>query len=283
MGYTETFMDNATYGASDLNGLIKKLSAQGISVEFENILNDGANYTPSDLNSLIQAIAADGVTKDSCKVIMSGGSAKVTEGTIVFGNGSTITVDSAGVVLPVTAGVKNYVYAISKPDLNHNYLKCETSAPTGDYVMLAEVENGVATDKRKFAASKFVAGYNMHEVFHIEKRYSLPGSTKDWMLTDTLPVHRSDYKKVLFRNNKYDLNSIENHGYVIDVIWDLETGTCAYGGYQNGKLTDRIKTFHVNYMDAFIKFVKDGMNIQIYSWANQSGGGYNADFTIEVC
>lgn len=281
MGYTETFMDNATYGASDINGIIQKLSTQGISIEFEDILNDGVSYTPSDLNQLFAAIVSDGVTKDSCRVVMSDGNAKVSAGTIVFADGSTLTVDSAGVVLTVTPGVKNYVYAITQPSLNHNYLKCETTAPTGDYVMLAEVENGVVTDKRKFAASKFVAGYNMHETFHISKTYTHEIS-EGWKIIDTISVKKSDYKRVLFRNNNWSYNLIENHGLAVDVIWDLETGTCSYGGRQTNTLTDQIKTYHVNYMDCFIKFVRDGLNIQIYGRSTGSGS-YGADFTIELC
>lgn len=298
MGYTESFMDNATYGASDINGIIKKLSTQGISVEFEDILNDGVSYTPSDLNQLFAAIASEGVTKDSCRVLLSDGNAKVSSGTIIFAGGSTITVDSAGVVLTVTPGVKNYVYAISQPSLNHNYLKCETTAPTGDYVMLAEVENGVVTDKRKFAASKFVAGYNMHEIFTISKSYTAPiaddiVNPTNWRLVDTIAVKKSDYKKCLFKNT--DAAYASEDRVPIDAIWDLDTGTCGYGGIMGLQdrpyLTERIRVY--NYTTTtkssgfFIKFVRNGLNIDVYACAAGTGTSDDVsrivNYTIELC
>ena len=298
MGYTQSFMDNATYGASDINGIIQKLSTQGISIEFEDILNDGVSYTPSDLNQLFAAIVSDGVTKDSCRVVMSDGNAKVSAGTIVFADGSTLTVDSAGVVLAVTTGVKNYVYAIAQPSLNHNYLKCETTAPTGDYVMLAEVENGVVTDKRKFAASKFVAGYNMHEVITISKAYTAPIANDtvnptNWHLVDTIPVKKSDYKKCLFKNNNASYLNVDR--MPIDTVWNLDTGKCGYGGEFGAQampyLTDRIRVYSysssVKSSGFYLKFVKNGLNIEVYTVA--SGTGESSDvsrsvnYTIELC
>ena len=294
MGYTETFMDNATYGANDINGIIKKLSTQGISIEFDDILNDGVSYTPSDLNQLFAAIVSDGVTKDSCRVMMNDGNAKVSAGTIVFADGSTLTVDSAGVVLTVTQGVKNYVYAITQPSLNHNYLKCETTAPTGDYVMLAEVENGVVTDKRKFAASKFVAGYNMHEVFNVNKSYTAPYwddaiNPTNWRLVDTIPVKKSDYKKCLFKNN--DATYLNTEDTPIEVIWDLDTESCGYGGslgYQERPYSnDRIRIYRYSNSTVgsgfYIKFVRNGSNIEVYSISSSNSSSRTVNYTIELC
>ena len=298
MGYTQSFMDNATYGASDINGIIKKLSTQGISVEFEDILNDGVSYTPSDLNQLFAAIVSDGVTKDSCRVVMSDGNAKVSSGTIVFADGSTLTVDSAGVLLTVTQGVKNYVYAIAQPSLNQNYLKCEATAPTGDYVMLAEVENGVLTDKRKFATSKFVAGYNMHEVITISKTYTAPiannnSNPTNWSLVDTISVKKSDYKKCLFKNNNASYLNVDRTP--IDTVWDLETGKCGYGGefgtQEMAYITDRIRVYSysssVKSSGFYLKFVKNGLNIEVYAVASGTGGSSDVsrsvNYTIELC
>lgn len=298
MGYTQSFMDNATYGASDINGIIKKLSTQGISVEFEDILNDGVSYTPSDLNQLFAAIVSDGVTKDSCRVVMSDGNAKVSSGTIVFADGSTLTVDSAGVLLTVTQGVKNYVYAIAQPSLNQNYLKCEATAPTGDYVMLAEVENGVLTDKRKFATSKFVAGYNMHEVITISKTYTAPiannnSNPTNWSLVDTISVKKSDYKKCLFKNNNASYLNVDRTP--IDTVWDLETGKCGYGGefgtQEMPYITDRIRVYSysssVKSSGFYLKFVKNGLNIEVYAVASGTGGSSDVsrsvNYTIELC
>ena len=285
MGYTETFMDNAIYGASDINGIIKKLSTQGISIEFEDILNDGVSYTPSDLNQLFAAIVSDGVTKDSCRVVLSGENINVSEGTIVFSDGSTITVDSSGVLLPVTAGAKNYVYAVSEPSLNRNSLKCGTSAPTGDYVMLAEVENGVVTDKRKFAASKFVAGYNMHEIFTMNKYYTVIRRSREWQLVDTISVKKSDYKKILYHNNGISYTRIEK--IPIDVIWDLDTLTCGYGGQG---LTDKIVARNNSGYELFVKFERNGLNIDVYAYTNIPVAvsdpvdvTLDVNFTIELC
>ena len=279
MAYTESFMDNATYGASDINGIIQKLSTQGISVEFEDILNDGTNYTPSDLNKLYSAIVSSGVTKDGCKVVMSEGNAKVSAGTIVFADGSTLTVDNSGVVLTVAPGVKNYVYAVAQPSLNHNYLKCEVTEPTGDYVMLAEVLNGIVTDKRKFAASKFVAGYNMHEKFTISKSYTVIRRSSDWQLVDTIAVKKSDYKKALYHNNTSSYRNIDK--LPIDAIWDLDTKTCGYGG--GAGLTDKIIVRYSANTTLYIKFERDGLKINVYAYVSMGVAASDpTDVTLDV-
>lgn len=285
MAYTGGFYDNATYGADDVNGIIKKMSTQGISVEFEDILNDGVSYTPSDLNDLFEAIVSDGVTKDSCKVVMSGGNAKVMAGTIIFSNGSFLTVDNEGVTLPVTAGVKNYVYAYADMSLNNSYIKCETAAPTGDYVMLAEVENGTVTDKRKFAASKFVAGYNMHETFTVNKSYTVTRRSSEFELVDTIAVRKSDYKKVLYHNVGVSWSTIEK--IPIDAIWDLDTLTCGYGGE---RFTDRIIANTITGGYFCVRFERSGLNINVYALVNVPTSTSDPEkytstvnFTIELC
>lgn len=160
MGYSACYLDNKTYGAEDLNRTVSQLVTGGVADPF----TDGLPYNLTKLNDVIYSISSDGVVPDGvstlkCTINTSAKTVTIAPGTAFFQNGSTITVDVDGVVLPYTAGTVNYVYVQADESLNVISPACSTTAPSGDYVMLAEISaTGVLTDKRKYAQGK-VPGY----------------------------------------------------------------------------------------------------------------------------
>ncbi len=178
MGYKYSFVDNAEYGATDVNDAIKKLVSAGV----EDPFTDGLPYNASKLNDVIYAVASDGVVPESNITLKCSISANeentvlVNPGTAFFANGSTITIDSEGEKLTYTPGVVNYVYLLASPSENRNYPVCSTTAPSGDFVMLAEITtDGTLTDKRKYAKGK-LPGYcsNFNTTMHYKKILELP-------------------------------------------------------------------------------------------------------------
>lgn len=159
MSYKYSFSDNAEYGASDVNGLVSRLVSSGVADVFSN----GVAYNASALNGIVQAVYTAGVVPDNVDTLkvtkQSDGVVTIAPGLAFFADGSTIEVTAAE-TLAYETGVKNYVYL--KQDLaaqNRNYPVCASGAPTGDYVLLAEIAaDGTVTDKRTYAKGK-VPGY----------------------------------------------------------------------------------------------------------------------------
>ena len=157
--YKYRFSDNSEYGAEDLNSLVSSLVSSGVSDPFE----DGKPYNASILNSIVSSVYTSGVVPSDVTTLQvskkSSGVVQIAPGMAFFADGSTLTVTSAE-ELSYTAGSKHYVYL--KQDLtaqNRSYPACTTTAPTGDFVLLAEIgADESVTDKRSYAKGK-VPGY----------------------------------------------------------------------------------------------------------------------------
>ena len=149
MGYESSFLPNKIYGATDINNRLKKYVTSGVADPFVN----GVPYNAGKLNDLTNPLATAGVVPSTdlgCKVTINTTEKTVTilSGVCFFDSGTAIEIDASGVTLPYTAGQKNYVYV--KSDLVANKVEpyCTTDAPTGDYVLLAEVSESEA-DRQK--------------------------------------------------------------------------------------------------------------------------------------
>ncbi|MFA7636783.1 MAG: hypothetical protein WCX81_03365 [Monoglobales bacterium] len=162
MAYSYDFKDNIVYGADDINAIRTSILTKGVIEE----------------------------AADSLKVVSYNGGVKVLEGQAIFADGCRISVDGSGVEREIASGVKSNVY------LNNNRLAgvCEviasTQAPEGDYVLLAEVdEGGIITDKREYAqlktadSERYVESFSAE--FDINNTPGSPGASKAVTLPKT--------------------------------------------------------------------------------------------------
>jgi len=194
MSYKYSFSDNAEYGATDVNGIVQRLVASGVADPF----TDGAAYNASKLNDVIHAVYDPGVVPEDVNTLkvtkQSDGVVTIAPGLAFFADGSTIEVTAAE-TLSYEAGVKNYVYL--KQDLaaqNRNYPVCASGAPTGDYVLLAEIAaDGTVTDKRTYAKGK-VPGYqsNANVCMVSEQMVTLENKTAKF----TIDMGTNNYSQV---------------------------------------------------------------------------------------
>lgn len=158
MAYEYSFMDNQVIGVDHLNKLAKRFVASGIADPFAN----GVPYNVSKINDIVKANGTSGVVPNSIATLRvtktNGNTVSINTGTAFFANGSTIDVTSPE-SLNFTPGVKNYIYLKSDMAQNKNYPACTTAQPTGDCVLLAEIDYaGTVTDKRVYAKGK-LPGY----------------------------------------------------------------------------------------------------------------------------
>ncbi len=165
MSYKFSFADNGVYGADDINKITKRLVTSGVEDSFEN----GVPYNLSALNEAGTLLYTNGVvpeTVSTLKVVTGSGenTILINPGTAFFNDGSIIEIEVGGHELSFTAGVKNYVYL--KNDLiskNASYPECSVYAPSGDFVLLAEIEeDGTIKDKRTYAMGK-LPGYQSNQ------------------------------------------------------------------------------------------------------------------------
>lgn len=160
MAYKYSFADNEIYSAEDLNAITRRLVTSGI----EDSFTDGVAYNVSRFNEQGKLLYTSGIVPENCmtlKVAADGeGKILINPGKAFFDDGAFIEIEAGGESLSYVSEARNYVY-LKNDLLNSNvcYPCCTTDEPTGDYVLLAEIdETGVISDKRAYAKGR-LPGY----------------------------------------------------------------------------------------------------------------------------
>ena len=150
MAYKCSFLDNETYIAQDVNDIFARITLGGV------VFTD-TGYTFGDLNNAQSETVTGGVTRDtnSCRVIKSGDTYKISKGACFMNDGSAIIFDEDGQELEITDGVVNYVYLMRNAVANSIDIVVSEFAGDDDAIPLAEIDdNGVVYDRRKYAKAK---------------------------------------------------------------------------------------------------------------------------------
>lgn len=217
MSYKFSFADNEVYSATDVNNITKRLVTSGVADSF----SDGAAYNVSQFNELGKLLYTAGVVSKDCNTL------KVTKandteilinpGTAFFNDGAVIEIEAGGESLPFVFGSKNYVYLKNMLlDENRCYPCVSVNEPTGDFVLLAEIdENGKITDKRTYAMGK-LPGYQSvaGNVLRIKESISM---TK-------VSNYRSEGSKT------FDIGN-NNYEYILSYVKDDKHGNSCLGIY----------------------------------------------------
>lgn len=210
MGYKFSFLDNKEYSADDINAITRRLVTVGVADSFVN----GTPYNTTKINDVIKAISHSGVVPEvvtACKVVaVDDNNIQISEGLAFFESGTSIEIDSGGVILQFVGGVKNYVYVKSNLAANTIAPYCSVEAPVGDYVMLAEIDaDGTIVDKRRYAKGK-LAGYQSNAGHMLEV---------DWTGDPISVVNTSDppfEKQIYFTPNEFSTMVLMYHDNYFD-------------------------------------------------------------------
>lgn len=173
MGKTCDFMDNAVYGVDDMNALRAGLLTKGVLAE----------------------------TANSCKAVLSGTSVKVTQGQALMYDGSRIVIDAEGVTVSIVSGGKNYVYFKRNETTNTIDVVCSLTAPSANDLPIAEITDGVVTDKRTFASPK--AAYTPAVCVVLDETVSATGTEGTWVQAGSIHLNPG-YNMLLIKSNKSD-------------------------------------------------------------------------------
>jgi len=159
--------------------------------------NNNEEYGASDINAIRQSIATAGVVQEtatSMKVTaIGGGKVRILEGQAIFASGARIAIDNEGHELTVIGTGKNYVYVKREQNSSEPYIT--TTAPTGDYVLLAEVTGQTVTDKRQYSAFKVTRG--LGNGYFVKKnedsiKFTVPTYTA-WQKYTTIETDSAEY------------------------------------------------------------------------------------------
>ncbi len=261
MGYTFSFADNETYGTDDINAAFGRLIQSGVGFYSGNTnLIAGMNETTADY-------LESGVNLDGCQaeLLAEDGTVKIHPGWAFFQDGSTITIDAAGVTLPYASGSPNYIYLLRDPARNMAEPVISTEAGSGDFVPIAQISaGGVLTDTRKFAVSKIAP--NAANVY-LER--GIPDITLTSSMDTTVPIATFDAGGAWFRY----------------ILVTHEKGKAIPGAYQ--KMEDGVKTEFIkpypgsDYDHSRLAFQKRGQYIDVYAKLAIPGGeSYSYQFVI---
>ncbi len=171
MAFISKFKTDTAYSNVDINEALSLITGQGV--------------LPSSPNEILSSVAGSGVTIADmrCEVIWANdnkNAVKICPGTVIMSDGSYIIISDE--ILPVSSTALSYVY-IYNDIVRQNIPLCSSSLPDNkqSYVLLATVENGVITDKRRLASSK-IADFGTHPIVNISKTFTM---SEDTVYADT--------------------------------------------------------------------------------------------------
>lgn len=145
MANESKFKAGQLYGAEDINNTIAFMTTEGI-------------FDISTPNEICKSLVETGISNQDkrMEVTIVDGKVHVANGSCVMVDGSTYTIYEDGEMLDYTPGVLNYVYVVIDNTIFQNVLKCTTSEPPEDAILLAEInaDNNI-TDKRIYSRYKF--------------------------------------------------------------------------------------------------------------------------------
>lgn len=150
MGYTVNFTDNQLISASELTDISRSIDEGSEAVDFK----DNTLYGVDELNNISASLITKGVSS-GLDVSLSGENVIISQGVAYFSDGRKITVDADGIILTKETNKHQYIWLLNDTVNGLVSAKCTESAPSGDFVMLAEIEaSNVLVAKKDIALMK---------------------------------------------------------------------------------------------------------------------------------
>ena len=215
------FMANQTVTAEDINAIGYNL-ANTVYTTFA----DGTTYGVDELNEITAHIMNKGVLAgkgNECSVNAEGDMVHISDGIVFFESGAVMTIDSDGIDVNVESNTgKQYVYLFFNPDVNAAGARCTVAEPTGDFVMLATVENGSITMDRKYATLKSDV-YGANEVKTVTLNSSTIEKESGTKIPDKYSHFETDFVVTSYKGVRiYAKTQNDYRGVYID--YDIQNG-----------------------------------------------------------
>ncbi len=133
MGYHVNFLDNQTVTSDDLNQISQELG--GTNGTFQ----DDMIYGVDALNQISSTLIQKGVSR-GCDLSLGEETVTIGPGVLYMSDGKRVEIDSEGILIPYSPGVKQYVWFMQNESLSFVLPQCTEEMPSGvDYVLLGEI------------------------------------------------------------------------------------------------------------------------------------------------
>ena len=148
--FSISFMKNQLVNDEDINAIGYNLS----NTVYTTFTNDTL-YGVDALNEITAHMMNKGVKrnyKNECALSLADTDIHIDSGLAFFENGATITIDDDGIDLTLEDSAETqYVYLFFNDTINVGGARCTVEYPSGDFVMLGSITDGVLTQDRTFA------------------------------------------------------------------------------------------------------------------------------------
>lgn len=148
--FSISFMKNQLVNDEDINAIGYNLS----NTVYTTFTNDTL-YGVDALNEITAHMMNKGVKrnyKNECALSLVDTNIHIDSGLAFYENGATITIDDDGIDLTLEDSAETqYVYLFFNDTINVGGARCTVEYPSGDFVLLGSITDGVLTQERTFA------------------------------------------------------------------------------------------------------------------------------------
>lgn len=227
-----SFMKNQTVTDEDINAVGYNLTNTAYTT-FTNDTLCGVD----ELNAITSHIMNKGVKrnyKNECALTLTDNIIHIDSGLAFFENGATITVDDDGIDLILEESTETqYVYLFFNDTINVGGARCTVEYPSGDFVLLGSITNGVLKQDRTFAyLNADVKGTNEvltltlepTEIIYYGSGY---GDTRRHAIQYKTDINVIGYKKTLCRTPEDEIYEGADKACIM-VNYDIQNNTCLF-------------------------------------------------------
>ena len=264
--FTVNFLANQAITEEEINEIGYNLS-NTVYTSFENNTPYGIN----DFNAITAHMMNKGVKrnyKNECALSLADTNVHIDSGLAFFENGATITIDDDGIDLTLEDSTeKQYVYLFFNSTINIGGARCTVEYPSGDFVMLGSIKNGVLTQDRTFASIN--AEFNLPNKEITITLNGVPGEYHgigNWAYTTeglvqkhygirwTTDINVTSYKRAVFESAKdVTPTNSANKIFVIGGCYDIANNELEFfGAADNGECFTTVNQhnyFSINIVD----------------------------------
>lgn len=148
--FSVNFLANQYVSDEDINAIGYNLS----NTVYTAFTNDTL-YGVDALNEITAHMMNKGIKrnyKNECALSLADTNVHIDSGLAFFENGATIIIDDVGIDLTLEDSTETqYVYLFFNGTINVGGARCTVEYPSGDFVMLGSIKNGVLKQDRTFA------------------------------------------------------------------------------------------------------------------------------------
>lgn len=293
MSFNISFLANQTVTDEDINNIGYNLS----NTVYTSFTNDTL-YGVDELNAITAHIMNKGVKrnfKNECSLNLTDGNVHINSGLAFFECGAVMTVDDEGIDVALEESTETqYVYLFFNSTINVGGARCTVEYPSGDFVMLGSVTDGVLKQDRTFAfLNSDVKGTNEVVTLILNPEIVNIGNNK--VIRYRTGINVTGYKRAFCITPEeqiqpyYENSSLKDDLICVMLSYDIQNNKCL--GYMahldeggtgsSGTLFDY--GYNTSYLENPIAYIEDGeLVVDVAFYAKYISRFKNKNLIVEL-